>query len=53
MEDEVGEVAFVVEAIYKAGICIIMAALSSVGSISGYVCKAVGGCICVPKFINF
>ena len=53
MGGEVGEVSFVVETIYKAGIGIIMASLSSVGSISGYVCEAVGGCVCVPKYIYF
>ena len=50
---EVSEVSFVVETIYKAGIGIIIASFSSVGSISGYVCKVVGGCVCVPKCICY
>ena len=50
---EVSEVSFVVETIYKAGIGIIMASLSSLGSISGYVCEAVVGCVCVRKCICF
>ena len=53
MGSEVGEISFVVETIYKVGIGIIMASLFSVGSISGYVCEVVGGCVCVPKYIYF
>ena len=50
---EVGEVAFVVKAIYKAGVCIVVSSLSSVCGVSGYVCKIVGDCICMLEFINF
>ena len=51
MESKVGKVSFVVKTIYKAGIGIIMASLFSVGSISGYICEVIGGCVCAPKFI--
>ena len=37
MGGEVGKISFVVEAIYKAGVGIILTSLSSVGSISGYI----------------
>ena len=50
---EVSEVSFVVKTIDKAGMSIILASLSSVGSVSGYVCEVVGGYVCVPKCIYF
>ena len=51
MGSKVGKVSFVVETIYKAGIGIIIASLSSVCGISGYICEIIGGCVCMPKFI--
>ena len=51
MGSKIGKVSFVVETIYKAGIGIIMASLSGVGSISGYICEVIGGCVCALKFI--
>ena len=48
---KVGKVSFVEETIYKASIGIIMASLSNVCGISGYICEVIGGCVCAPKFI--
>ena len=48
-----GKVSFRVEAIDKASIDIIMASLSSVCGINGYICEVIGCicCVCVLEFI--